>query len=602
MLIRYLGFLWVFILVFSLPVRGQELSDIPVSGEWENAGTLYENDELSIEIDYKLSQLACDKSEFGISNHLYRYRITAKKSTKLVEDKFLSFVLIFQDCQGVAICKTVNVNIGIKRKSDVWDGIQPLSDPNGDNSFRGMKLLVPFSDVKISKQRNAAKDGECNAKVAPLLEKLKEAEKKTLKSEEKEEVENPMISDSQYYPEIKIIKDAKMRVEPDVFSSAIGTLAISKKIAIIGQQDAFWKIKYKDREGFILIADQNIDEKDARNKLNAAITKEQSELNKVTAITHSETERDSSPTLSVGTSLANKPLAKVETPKPVEKPKPVPLKADEVILLKDVGLKVVINQTRKPILLHKDEIIQVIGYDSNHWQVQYQGKVGYILDELQLFELNRSITSFREQDAIKMKQIAAQQQQQQQKALEIAETKPNVIVLDREAKFRKSPEYSADSKTISAFETIQVDGFFNRYWKVTYRGETGYLADDMLYFKESDYLVNLKANPLKPVVKEEVLVDSNVPIYTGGEVELAKDIIAKMKYVPKPRAGKTLTMTYELTVDELGRVDSVFIENSMSAAIDEEVSKAVKLIKPFKPARKKGIPIKSKLKVIVEFI
>lgn len=580
-------------------MRGQELSAIPVSGEWENAGTLYENDELSVEIDYKLSQLACEKSEFGISNHLYRYRITAKKNTKLVEDKFLSFVLIFQDCQGVAICKTVNINIGIKRKSDVWDGIQPLSDANGDNSFRGMKLLVPFSEVKISKQRNAAKDGECNAKVAPLLEKLREAEKKALKTEEKEEVENPMISNSQYFPEIKIVKDAKMRVEPDVFSSAIGTLTTSKKVSIIGQQDAFWKIKFKDREGYILIADQNIDEKEARIKLNVAIAKEQSELNKASTSTLSETQTSPLPTNSVKLPLRDDTKANAVAPVPTEKPVAVKLKEDKVILLKDIGFKIAINQTKKPINLVRGDIIQVIGYESNHWQVQYQGKVGFVLDESQLFELNRTLSRFREQYVLKVKQREADQQQQQ--ALKIENSKPNLIVLDRDAKFRKSPEYSAESKTIAAFETIQIDGFFNRYWKVSYQGEIGYLADDMLYFKETEYLLNLKANPLKQIAKEEVLVDMLVPIYPGGDVELAKDIIAKMKYVFKPRSGKSLAMTYELTVDELGRVESVVIENSISSAIDEEVSKAVKLIKAFKPARKKGLPVKSKLKVVLEF-
>jgi hypothetical protein len=597
--LRHKLYFLLFIVFISFQSRGQEIVEIPVSGEWENGGTLYENEELIVEIDFKLSQLACDKSEFGISNHLYRYRITSKKQFKSIEDKFLSFVLIFQDCQGVAICKTVNINIGIKRKSDVWDGIQPLSDPNGDNSFRGMKLLVPFSEVKISKQRNAAKDGECNAKVAALLEKLREAEKKALKTEEKEEVENPMISNSQYYPEIKIVKDAKMRVEPDVFSSAIGTLTTSKKVSIIGQQDAFWKIKFKDREGYILIADQNIDEKEARIKLNVAIAKEQSELNKASTSTLSETQTSPLPTSSVKLPLRDDTKANAVAPVPTEKPVAVKLKEDEVILLKDIGFKIAINQTKKPINLVKGDIIQVIGYESNHWQVQYQGKVGFVLDESQLFELNRTLSRFREQYFLKVKQREADQQQQQ--ALKIENSKPNLIVLDRDAKFRKSPEYSAESKTIAAFETIQIDGFFNRYWKVSYQGEIGYLADDMLYFKETEYLLNLKANPLKQIAKEEVLVDMLVPIYPGGDVELAKDIIAKMKYVFKPRSGKSLAMTYELTVDELGRVESVFIENSISSAIDEEVSKAVKLIKAFKPARKKGLPVISKLKVVLEF-
>lgn len=596
---RHKLYFLLFIVFISFQSRGQEIVEIPVSGEWENGGTLYENEELIVEIDFKLSQLACDKSEFGISNHLYRYRITSKKQFKSIEDKFLSFVLIFQDCQGVAICKTVNINIGIKRKSDVWDGIQPLSDPNGDNSFRGMKLLVPFSEVKISKQRNAAKDGECNAKVAALLEKLREAEKKALKTEEKEEVENPMISNSQYYPEIKIVKDAKMRVEPDVFSSAIGTLTTSKKVSIIGQQDAFWKIKFKDREGYILIADQNIDEKEARIKLNVAIAKEQSELNKASTSTLSETQTSPLATSSVKLPLRDDTKANAVAPVPTEKPVAVKLKEDEVILLKDIGFKIAINQTKKPINLVKGDIIQVIGYESNHWQVQYQGKVGFVLDESQLFELNRTLSRFREQYFLKVKQREADQQQQQ--ALKIENSKPNLIVLDRDAKFRKSPEYSAESKTIAAFETIQIDGFFNRYWKVSYQGEIGYLADDMLYFKETEYLLTLKANPLKQIAKEEVLVDMLVPIYPGGDVELAKDIIAKMKYVFKPRSGKSLAMTYELTVDELGRVESVFIENSISSAIDEEVSKAVKLIKAFKPAIKNGKAIKSKYKVVVEF-
>lgn len=569
--------------------------DIPITGDWESAGSLYENEELIVEVDYKLSQVACDtKSEFGNSNHLYRFRITSKKPTKQIEDKFLSFNLIFQDCQGVVICKTANVNIGIRRKNDIWDGVQPLADPNGDNSFVGKKLLVPFGEVRISKQKNPAKDGECYAKVAHLMEKKKAEEKPVpSKQSEMEEVENPMITDSQFYPEVKIVKDAKMRMEADVFSSAVGTLTASKKVFIIGQQDAFWKIKFKDREGYILIADQNIDEKDTRAKLNAAIAKEQVEIKKLT-----EAQKQSEAESKVV--VQPEPVKQVvqDAPaKPIEKPKPAPLKADEVILLRDVAFKGTLVQTKKPATILKDEVVKVTGYDSNHWQVLYQGKVGFIVDESQIFEAKQSISIFKEQYEVKLKQAVVEPE----KPAAVQSTSTNSIALDREAKLRKTPEYGSASTSIAAFETIEVEGYINRHWKVNYKGEVGYLADDMMYFKETEYLLTQKANPLKPVTKQpEAIVDSNVPIYPGGEVELSKDIISKMKYAFNPRGGKIIKVTYDVTVDEKGFIDSIIAENSISLAVDEEIEKAVKLIKPFAPARKNGVPFKSKLKIVVE--
>lgn len=647
---------------------GQELVDIPVTGEWESAGSLYENEDLIVELDYKLSQVACDnKSEFGNSNHLYRFRITSKRPTKQLEDKFLSFILIFQDCQGVVICKTANVNIGIRRKNDVWDGVQPLADPNGDNSFVGKKLLVPFGEVRISKQKNSTKDGECYAKVAHLLEKKKAEEKPVApKQPEKEEVENPMISDSQFYPEIKIIKDAKMRIEPDVFSSAVGTLGASKKVALIGQQDAFWKIKFKDREGYILIADQNIDEKDARAKLEAALVKEQEEVKKL-ADAQKKAEGESKPVVQPE---PTKQVVQAAPAKPVEKPAPAPLKSDEVILLKDVGFKATLVQTKKPTTIVKDEVIKIVGYDANHWQVLYQGKLGFIVDDPQIFVTKRSVTVFKDQYVAKIKQAAVVVEPEKPAVAPI--TQPNIIVLDREAKLRKTPDYGAvsktiaafetirvdgfsnhywkvfykgevgyladdmmyfketdylvtlkanpniivldreaklrktadygsESKSIAAFETIQVDGFINRYWKVNYKGEVGYLADDMLYFKETEYLLTLKANPIKPAAKQpEVEADSDVPVYPSGLLELNKDIISKMKYVFNTRSGKIIKVNYEITVNEFGYVESIIAENSISIALDEVVENAVKLIKPFKPARKNGVPFKSKLKIVLE--
>ena len=645
---------------------GQELVDIPVTGDWESAGSLYENEELIVEVDYKLSLLACDsKSEFGNSNHLYRFRITSKKPTKQIEDKFLSFILIFQDCQGVVICKTANVNIGIRRKNDVWDGVQPLADPNGDNSFVGKKLLVPFGEVRISKQKNSTKDGECYAKVSHLLEKKKSEEKPAPPKEpEKEEVENPMISDSQFFPEIKIIKDAKMRIEPDVFSSAVGTLTASKKVALIGQEDAFWKIKFKDREGYILIADQNIDEKDARAKLQAALAKEQAELKKLAESQNQVVEEANPPTQPEPA----KPVAQATPAKPIEKPAPLVLKVDEVILLKDVGFKATLIQTKKPTIIPKDQVIKVTGYDSKHWQILYQGKLGFIVDDAQIFAEKRSVLSYKEKYEAKLKQVVAEQVKpaltpstlpnsvvlereaklrktpdygSATKSIAAFETirvdgfsnhfwkvfykgeegyladdmmyfketdylltlksNPQIIVLDREAKLRKVPEYGSDSKSIASFETIQVEGFINRHWKVNYKGEVGYLADDMLYFKETEYLLTLKANPLKPVAKQqEVEADSDVPIYPGGLDELNTNIISKMEYDFNSRKGKVLRVLYEVTINEKGMIESITTENSISLAMDEVVANAVKLIKPFKPARKNGVPIKSKLKFTLE--
>jgi hypothetical protein len=73
-----------------------------------------------------------------------------------------------------------------------------------------------------------------------------------------------------------------------------------------------------------------------------------------------------------------------------------------------------------------------------------------------------------------------------------------------------------------------------------------------------------------------------------------------MKYAFNSRTGKILKVTYEVTVNEQGIIEAITPENSISLAVDEVVASAVKSIKPFKPARKNGVPIKSKLKFTLE--
>ncbi|MFM7021133.1 MAG: hypothetical protein ACKOXC_10075 [Aquirufa sp.] len=140
---------------------------IPVTDEWESGGVLLDNSDMTVEIEFKLSKKGCDSSAFGNSNHLFRYIILAKKKP-LNEDRYLTFKIIYQDCYGRYICKTNNLNIGVKRKNDVWDGIQPLSDPNQDNSFRGARLIIPFSEVKLNWTKDPTKDSECYKKVVSI--------------------------------------------------------------------------------------------------------------------------------------------------------------------------------------------------------------------------------------------------------------------------------------------------------------------------------------------------------------------------------------------------------------------------------------------------
>jgi hypothetical protein len=140
---------------------------IPATDEWEPGGILLDNSDLTVEIEFKLAKKGCDSSAFGNSNHLFRYKILAKKKP-LNEDRYLTFKIIYQDCFGRYICKTNNLNIGIKKKNDVWDGIQPLSDPNLDNSFRGSRLIIPFSEVKLNWTKDPTKDSECYKKVVSI--------------------------------------------------------------------------------------------------------------------------------------------------------------------------------------------------------------------------------------------------------------------------------------------------------------------------------------------------------------------------------------------------------------------------------------------------
>lgn len=142
--------------------RAQEasLDSIPITGEWESAGYIIDNAEMRVEIEYRLQKTSCDASGFANSNHLFRFKIEALKKP-LGFDRYLSFKIMFEDCFGIKICKTVNLNVGIRQKNDNWDGIQPLGDPNLDNSFTGRRLIKAFYDVNLRWGKDATKDSEC---------------------------------------------------------------------------------------------------------------------------------------------------------------------------------------------------------------------------------------------------------------------------------------------------------------------------------------------------------------------------------------------------------------------------------------------------------
>lgn len=160
---RFKTFYLIFsILCISLKSYSQESGkSIPVTGDWESGGYILENAEMNVEIEYKLQKESCDPGGFGNANHQFRFKIEAKKKP-LGEERFLSFKIMFEDCFGVKICKTVNLNIGVRQKFDIWDGIQPLADPNGDNSFIARKLLIPFYDVNLRWEKDPTKDAECD--------------------------------------------------------------------------------------------------------------------------------------------------------------------------------------------------------------------------------------------------------------------------------------------------------------------------------------------------------------------------------------------------------------------------------------------------------
>lgn len=163
------GLLFLFILLMSFisnSLYSQKISDIALTDDWEEGGTLFENADLSVDIEFKLTRIVCDSTSFNSGNNLFRFKI-AQKRTPLGVDKFLAFKIIYQDCFNRYICKTINLNIGAKRRSDVWDGVQPLADLNSDNSFRGKKLIVAFMDVKVRPDRDPTKDSECDQNVLP---------------------------------------------------------------------------------------------------------------------------------------------------------------------------------------------------------------------------------------------------------------------------------------------------------------------------------------------------------------------------------------------------------------------------------------------------
>lgn len=161
-------FVYIILLFFTFTAFGQSgAKDIPVTGDWEPAGVLYSDDNVSVEIEFKLSKEGCDSTGLGNSNHLFRYIVTGLKKP-LGVDKYVTFKIVYQDCFGRLICKTNNLNIGNKKKNDVWDGVQPLSDTNSDNFFRGQKLVVPFMEVRTSFERDPSKDSECYKKTVTI--------------------------------------------------------------------------------------------------------------------------------------------------------------------------------------------------------------------------------------------------------------------------------------------------------------------------------------------------------------------------------------------------------------------------------------------------
>lgn len=151
----------VCLLVSGLDLRAQvPLDSIPITGDWESAGYIVDNTDMRVEIEYRLQKNSCDATGFGNTNHQFRFKIEALKKP-LGFDRYLSFKIMFEDCFGIKICKTVNLNVGIRQKNDVWDGIQPLSDPNLDNSFTGRSLIKAFYDVNLRWEKDPTKDSEC---------------------------------------------------------------------------------------------------------------------------------------------------------------------------------------------------------------------------------------------------------------------------------------------------------------------------------------------------------------------------------------------------------------------------------------------------------
>lgn len=167
-MIKLFKFLF-FCLLINLATKSfaQNVKDIPISGDWESAGVVFQDENVSVEIEFKLSKESCDTASFGNSNNLFRYLITGHRKP-LGIDKYLTFKIVYQDCFGRLICKTNNLNIGNKRKNDVWDGVQPISDPNSDNFFRGSKLIIPFMEVRTSLEKDPSKDSECYKKTISI--------------------------------------------------------------------------------------------------------------------------------------------------------------------------------------------------------------------------------------------------------------------------------------------------------------------------------------------------------------------------------------------------------------------------------------------------
>ena len=101
---------------------------------------------------------------------------------------------------------------------------------------------------------------------------------------------------------------------------------------------------------------------------------------------------------------------------------------------------------------------------------------------------------------------------------------------------------------------------------------------------------------------EVFLVVENMPEYPGGEDAFRKDIIEAIKYPDEAKKKNIKGKVFvSFVVNKEGKVENAKIERGVDPLLDKEALRVIKQLKTWKPGEQKGIKVKVKFTVPIDF-